>query len=104
MYRKHFGLSRHPFSNEIATDELFPSAGAKELEARLGHFTKPSTSGSSFAIISLPLRVTRCRFTSLTDSIWPAPTFQSSTPLPSKLFSRPLRASLGKSISLPITL
>ncbi|WP_373047157.1 ExeA family protein [Vulgatibacter sp.] len=37
MYRKHFGLTRHPFSKEIATDELFASAGSKELEARLEH-------------------------------------------------------------------
>ena len=37
MYRKHYGLTRHPFSNEIEPDALFPSATSKELEVRLGH-------------------------------------------------------------------
>jgi type II secretory pathway predicted ATPase ExeA len=37
MYRKHFGLVRHPFAKEIEPDELFPSASSRELEARLGH-------------------------------------------------------------------
>ena len=37
MYRKHFGLSRHPFAKEIEPEDLFPSAGSRELEARLGH-------------------------------------------------------------------
>ena len=37
MYRKHFGLTRHPFSKEIEPDEFFASAAGKELEARLGH-------------------------------------------------------------------
>ena len=37
MYRKHFGLTRHPFAKEIEPDELFPSSSSKELEARLGH-------------------------------------------------------------------
>jgi type II secretory pathway predicted ATPase ExeA len=37
MYRKHFGLTRHPFGNEIEPDTLFPSASSNELEARLGH-------------------------------------------------------------------
>ncbi len=37
MYRKHFGLTQHPFSNEIEPDELFPAAAAKELEVRLAH-------------------------------------------------------------------
>jgi len=37
MYRKHFGLNRHPFAKEIEPDDLFPSAGLRELEARLGH-------------------------------------------------------------------
>jgi type II secretory pathway predicted ATPase ExeA len=37
MYRKHFGLSRHPFTKEIEPDELFPAAALKELEARLAH-------------------------------------------------------------------
>jgi type II secretory pathway predicted ATPase ExeA len=37
MYRQHFGLLAHPFSNEIEPEDLFPAAGAKELEARLAH-------------------------------------------------------------------
>jgi len=37
MYRKHFGLNRHPFSKEIAHEDLFGAAGNKELESRLGH-------------------------------------------------------------------
>jgi general secretion pathway protein A len=56
MYRKHFGLTRHPFGKEIAPDDLFPSAASKELEARLAHlldlrgiglFTGESGSGKS---------------------------------------------------------
>ena len=35
MYRKHFGLLRHVFDNEIDVDALFESKAAKELEARL---------------------------------------------------------------------
>ncbi len=37
MYRKHFGFNRHPFGKEIEPDDLFVSAGLRELEARLGH-------------------------------------------------------------------
>jgi len=37
MYRKHFGLTAHPFSNEIDPEDLFPTTGAKELEVRLSH-------------------------------------------------------------------
>jgi type II secretory pathway predicted ATPase ExeA len=37
MYRKHFGLTRHPFSNEIEPDDLFPAAGTVELAERLTH-------------------------------------------------------------------
>jgi type II secretory pathway predicted ATPase ExeA len=37
MYRKHFGLTRHPFSNEIEPEDLFPTASAAELEIRLAH-------------------------------------------------------------------
>lgn len=37
MYRKHFGLTRHPFSNEIEPEDLFPTASAAELETRLAH-------------------------------------------------------------------
>ncbi|HXY45996.1 MAG TPA: ATP-binding protein, partial [Acidimicrobiales bacterium] len=35
MYRKHFGLSRHPFARDIAVEDLFGSAAANELEVRL---------------------------------------------------------------------
>lgn len=37
MYRKHFGLTRHPFSKELHPDELFVAAAGRELEVRLGH-------------------------------------------------------------------
>lgn len=37
MYRKHFGLTRHPFGNEIDPDALFPSASSTELQVRLAH-------------------------------------------------------------------
>jgi type II secretory pathway predicted ATPase ExeA len=37
MYRHHFGLTRHPFGNEVEPEDLFPAAGTKELEARLKH-------------------------------------------------------------------
>ncbi len=37
MYRHHFGLTHHPFSNEVEPEDLFPAAGAKELEVRLKH-------------------------------------------------------------------
>ena len=37
MYRKHFGLTRHPFGKAIEPDELFPSGSLRELEARLAH-------------------------------------------------------------------
>lgn len=40
MYRKHFGLNRHPFGKEIEPEELFASAGGRELEARLGHLVE----------------------------------------------------------------
>lgn len=40
MYRKHFGLIRHPFHAEIEADDLFLSEGAKELEARLRHLVE----------------------------------------------------------------
>lgn len=35
MYRQHFGLLAHPFSNEIEPEDLFPAAATKELEARM---------------------------------------------------------------------
>jgi hypothetical protein len=37
MYRKHFALTQHPFGPEIAPQDLFPSAGSRELETRLAH-------------------------------------------------------------------
>jgi len=37
MYRKHFGLNRHPFAKEIDPDDLFPSAASQELGVRLTH-------------------------------------------------------------------
>ena len=37
MYRKHFALTRHPFSNEIDVDDLYPSRSMTELEMRLGY-------------------------------------------------------------------
>ena len=37
MYRTHFALTCHPFAKDIPADELFVSAAAKELEARLLH-------------------------------------------------------------------
>jgi len=37
MYRKHFGLNRHPFGKEIEPDDLFPSTASQELTVRLGH-------------------------------------------------------------------
>lgn len=37
MYRKHFGFNRHPFSKEVAHEDLFATSGNKELESRLGH-------------------------------------------------------------------
>jgi general secretion pathway protein A len=37
MYRKHFALTQHPFSPEIAPDDLFLSATARELDVRLTH-------------------------------------------------------------------
>lgn len=37
MYRKHFGLTRLPFSKELAVEDLFPSASSQEIAVRLGH-------------------------------------------------------------------
>lgn len=37
MYRKHYGFNRHPFSKEIAHEDLFAAAGSKELQSRLMH-------------------------------------------------------------------
>jgi len=35
MYRKYFGLARLPFDKEIGTEDLYPSSGLRELDARL---------------------------------------------------------------------
>ena len=37
MYRKYYGLARHPFEKDLKPDELYASAAAKELEARLNY-------------------------------------------------------------------
>jgi type II secretory pathway predicted ATPase ExeA len=37
MYRKYYGLKRHPFEKDLKPDELFASAAAEELEARLDY-------------------------------------------------------------------
>jgi type II secretory pathway predicted ATPase ExeA len=37
MYRQHFALTHHPFSNEVEPEDLFPAAAAMELEVRLTH-------------------------------------------------------------------
>jgi type II secretory pathway predicted ATPase ExeA len=37
MYRKHFGLTRHPFVKDLSPEELFVAASGRELEVRLGH-------------------------------------------------------------------
>ncbi|HMJ11270.1 MAG TPA: ATP-binding protein [Polyangiaceae bacterium] len=37
MYRKHFGLTAHPFGKELDTDDLFASSALKEMQVRLTH-------------------------------------------------------------------
>lgn len=37
MYRKHFGLNKNPFDKDLAPEDFFPSAAAKELEVRLNY-------------------------------------------------------------------
>jgi general secretion pathway protein A len=37
MYLQHFGLTQHPFSNEVEPEDLFPATAATELEVRLTH-------------------------------------------------------------------
>lgn len=37
MYRKHFGLTRHPFDKDVAPDDLFETASLAELTVRLKH-------------------------------------------------------------------
>src|SRR5256885_8455013 len=53
MYRKHFGLTRHPFGKDLAPEDLFGSAANRELEVRLGHLDRKSTRlNSSHLVIS----------------------------------------------------
>jgi type II secretory pathway predicted ATPase ExeA len=40
MYRKHFGLTRCLFTNEIEPEDLFGSAALREIEIRLGHLVE----------------------------------------------------------------
>lgn len=40
MYRKYFGLARLPFDKEIGTEDLYPSAGLRELDARLRYLVE----------------------------------------------------------------
>ncbi|HMJ11275.1 MAG TPA: AAA family ATPase [Polyangiaceae bacterium] len=37
MYRKHFGLTAHPFGKELDTDDLFASTALKKMEVRRTH-------------------------------------------------------------------
>jgi type II secretory pathway predicted ATPase ExeA len=37
MYRKHFGLTQHPFAKDVPPEELFVSHAGRELEVRLGY-------------------------------------------------------------------
>jgi type II secretory pathway predicted ATPase ExeA len=37
MYRKHFALTRHPFTKDLPPEDLFVSEAARELETRLKH-------------------------------------------------------------------
>jgi general secretion pathway protein A len=37
MYRKHFGLTGHPFGKDLVPEDLFVSAANRELEVRLNH-------------------------------------------------------------------
>jgi type II secretory pathway predicted ATPase ExeA len=40
MYRKHFGLTRHPFGKEIEPEDLFSFASFRELDVRLAHLVE----------------------------------------------------------------
>ena len=40
MYRTHFGLTRHPFPQDLPAEELFAFDAFKEMEARLQHLLK----------------------------------------------------------------
>lgn len=75
MYRKHFGLTRHPFSKAIEPDELFASAALRELEARLAHLldlrgigviTGESGSGKTTACRKMVAGLHRVLYVSLT--------------------------------------
>jgi general secretion pathway protein A len=37
VYRKHFGLARHPFAKDLSVEDLFASTAVTELEVRLRH-------------------------------------------------------------------
>jgi type II secretory pathway predicted ATPase ExeA len=37
MYLKHFGLTGHPFENDIPADQMYVSSTMAELDTRLGH-------------------------------------------------------------------
>lgn len=37
MYRKHFGLTKNPFDKDLAPQDFFASAAARELEVRLNY-------------------------------------------------------------------
>jgi general secretion pathway protein A len=45
MYRRHFALCSWPFGPEIAPDEMYPSTGRAELNARLEHLVEMSGIG-----------------------------------------------------------
>ena len=40
MYQKHFALTRYPFEPSIEIDELFPSRGQEEADARIRHLVE----------------------------------------------------------------
>lgn len=79
MYRKHFGLTRHPFDKDMAPDDLFETKSLAELTVRLRHLldmrgiglvTGESGSGKSTAcrrmVASLNTGLHRVLYVSLT--------------------------------------
>jgi general secretion pathway protein A len=40
MFQEFYGFTRLPFSRTIATPDLFPTAGQKELSARLTYLVR----------------------------------------------------------------
>ena len=79
MYRKHFGLTRHPFDKDLAPDDLFETAALAELTVRLRHLldmrgiglvTGESGSGKTSAcrrlVASLNTGLYRVNYVSLT--------------------------------------